>query len=242
MIPNRIRAAVNSRDEWTCQRCGKHAGVIGASIHHRKGRQAYQGFDPNALSNLVTLCGSGTTGCHGWVTEHPSEAYATGWAVRRLGNDHPSLYPYGPFPTADKDLIITVGNDAQFRTFAAALGVPELAEDPRFTTNMDRVEHREELRTALEGTLSTQTAAHWRDVLQAERLPVGLVSTVAEGVELAESLGLEPTVEVQDRSGAPAGRQFRHPVQWDPPVAHPRHAPPALGADTAAVNTWLDAR
>ena len=79
-------------------------------------------------------------------------------------------------------------------------------------------------------------------MLQAERLPVGLVSTVAEGVELAESLGLEPTVEVQDRSGAPAGRQFRHPVQWDPPVAHPRHAPPALGADTAAVNTWLDTR
>lgn len=94
---------------------------------------------------------------------------------------------------------------------------------------------------ACRDALSAQTAAHWRDVLQAERLPAGLVSTVAEGVELAESLGLEPTVEVQDRSGAPAGRQFRHPVQWDPPVAHPRHAPPALGTDTAAVNTWLDA-
>lgn len=93
MIPNRIRAAVSTRDEWTCQRCGKHAGVIGASIHHRKGRQPYDGFDPNSLSNLVTLCGSGTTGCHGWVTEHPAEAYATGWAVRRLGNDHPDEVP-----------------------------------------------------------------------------------------------------------------------------------------------------
>ena len=159
-----------------------------------------------------------------------------------MGNDHPSIAPYQLLACRDAPLAVAIGNDAQFRTFAAALGVPELAEDPRFTTNTDRVEHREELRTALEDALSAETAAHWRDVLQAERLPVGLVSTVAEGVELAESLGLEPTVEVQDRSGSPAGRQFRHPVQWDPPVAHPRHAPPALGADTAAVNTWLDAR
>ena len=205
------------------------AGVLAALLRReRTGEGAHL-----RLNLLSSLQGALANQGQAWL--------GAGVAPRRMGNDHPSIAPYQLLACRDAPLAVAIGNDAQFRTFAAALGVPELAQDPRFTTNTDRVEHREELRTALEDALSAETAAHWRDVLQAERLPVGLVSTVAEGVELAESLGLEPTVEVQDRSGAPAGRQFRHPVQWDPPVAHPRHAPPALGADTAAVNTWLDA-
>ena len=49
-----------------------------------------------------------------------------------MGNSHPSLFPYEPLPTADGDLIVTAGNDAQFRKLCEVLGVPELADDPRF--------------------------------------------------------------------------------------------------------------
>ena len=73
-----------------------------------------------------------------------TSAYVAGGVVPfRMGNSHPSLTPYEPLPTADGELIVTSGNDAQFRRLCDALGVPELADDPRFRQNKDRTEHRE---------------------------------------------------------------------------------------------------
>lgn len=60
------------------------------SLHHRQGRQ---GPDPHRYSNLLTLCGSGTTGCHGGVTAHPESAFALGLSVRRLGDLDTRLVP-----------------------------------------------------------------------------------------------------------------------------------------------------
>ena len=66
-----------------------------------------------------------------------------------MGNSHPSLFPYEPLPCADGDLIITAGNDGQFRKLVEVLGVPELADDPRFARNEDRTANRDELRPLL---------------------------------------------------------------------------------------------
>lgn len=81
-VPDDVRLAVLDRDGWRCVLCGQN--LIGKvySLHHRQGRS---GPDPHRASNLVVLCGTGTTGCHGWVTEHPAEAYLNGWSVRRTG-------------------------------------------------------------------------------------------------------------------------------------------------------------
>jgi hypothetical protein len=65
------------------------------------------------------------------------------------------------------------------------------------------------------------------------------VAGIGEGLDYAESLGLSPTVEVRDRSGAVVGRQVRHPITWTPPLPPRTQAPPALGADTADVVRWL---
>jgi hypothetical protein len=73
-IPPKVRAALKQRAGECCELCG----LPGNNAHHRKNRS--QG-GANALSNLLLLCGSGTTGDHGWVTEHPAEAYANGWSV-----------------------------------------------------------------------------------------------------------------------------------------------------------------
>lgn len=83
-IPKAIRTQVYERDQW-CRRCGRSGGPF--SIHHRKGRRSHD------LSNLVLLCGTGTTGCHGYITEHPAEAYDTGWCVHRLSDDDPEQIP-----------------------------------------------------------------------------------------------------------------------------------------------------
>ena len=65
------------------------------------------------------------------------------------GNAHPSIFPYEPMPTADGDLVVIAGNDAQFRRLCEALGIPELGTDPRFARNADRTANRAELRPIL---------------------------------------------------------------------------------------------
>src|ERR1700691_4512135 len=71
---------------------------------------------------------------------------AGGGDPQRWGNDHPSIVPYGLYPTADADLVLAVGSDSQFRALAEALEDPDLAKDPRFATNPNRVINRTTLR------------------------------------------------------------------------------------------------
>ena len=80
-LSTKTRRQVADRDKGRCLRCG----MRGTNIQHRIGRGAGGTSRPevNGLAALVTLCGSGTTGCHGHITEHPTEAYETGWAIRR---------------------------------------------------------------------------------------------------------------------------------------------------------------
>jgi 5-methylcytosine-specific restriction endonuclease McrA len=83
-IPPRVRTALRQRAADCCEICGTPAN----NAHHRKNRS--QGGE-DLLSNLLLLCGSGTTGCHGWVTEHPAAAYVHGWSVR--SHDDPRKIP-----------------------------------------------------------------------------------------------------------------------------------------------------
>lgn len=79
-VPRAVAELVRWRDRDRCVRCGIY--TPGGSIHHRQGRG---GPDPHRPAALGLFCGSGTTGCHGYVHVHPAESYANGWMVRRLG-------------------------------------------------------------------------------------------------------------------------------------------------------------
>ena len=83
------------------------------------------------------------------LVNQAQNAFATGVAPGRLGNAHPNIVPYETFETADGSIAVAVGSERQWLRFCAALGVPELAADPRFASNGDRVEHRDELRPLL---------------------------------------------------------------------------------------------
>src|SRR4051812_13196181 len=99
-------------------------------------------------------------------------------------------------PCADGDLIITAGNNLQFRKLVEVLGVPELAVDPRFSRNEDRTANRDLLRPLLVDRLRTRPTMDWFRAISAAGVPCGPINTVDGGVAFATGIGLEPVVEV----------------------------------------------
>lgn len=90
-IPTALRRAVYVRDRGCCQRCGRACLTESHSIQHRRPRQMGGDAGAHTMANLVLLCGSATTGCHGHVESYRIQAYADGWLVRR--HDDPAAVP-----------------------------------------------------------------------------------------------------------------------------------------------------
>jgi crotonobetainyl-CoA:carnitine CoA-transferase CaiB-like acyl-CoA transferase len=208
---------------------GLHTAVaILAAVNHRtatgEGQHVEASLMASALSGMV----------------NQSSAYVAGGKVPfRMGNSHPSLFPYEPLPTGDGDLIVTAGNDVQFRKLCEALGAPELADDPLFATNPLRTANREKLRPLLVERLAVKSAAEWFDELIAVGVPCGPINTVDAGVEFASRIGLEPVV--QAGSGEAARPSIRHPVTFSATPATYRLPPPELDEHGEAIRAWLSA-
>lgn len=173
------------------------------------------------------------------LTNQASSALATGVDPVRLGNAHPSIAPYELFRCMNRDLVIAVGNDGQFTALVEELGRPELAADARFSTNKQRVRHRDALRRELEAALGSAPAEHWKRQLDARHVPAGLVNTITEAVALAESLGADPVQLLSDEDGADGDRQPANPIHLEGSPARPGASAPALGRHAEA--DWLPA-
>jgi crotonobetainyl-CoA:carnitine CoA-transferase CaiB-like acyl-CoA transferase len=208
---------------------GNHA-VIGilAALRHRDATGTGQHVEVNLLSSALT-----------GLVNH-SSAYAAGGVVPyRMGNAHPSVFPYEPLPTADNDLIVTAANDGQFRKLCEVLGIPETAEDPRFARNADRTERRDELRPLLVERLRTRGALEWFELLVAAGVPCGPINTIDGGFAMAERFGLEPVVEVGE--GERAVPTTRHPIRFSETPAAYRLPPPEPDEHGAEIRAWLKA-
>ncbi len=167
-----------------------------------------------------------------------STAYVAGGVVpTRMGNAHPSLFPYESLPTADLDIIIAAGNNGQFTKLCEILGVPDLPKDPRFAHTKDRTRNREELRPLLVERLRTKSANEWFVLLTEAGVPCGPINSVEGGVKFAQAIGLDPIVEVG--VGDKAVPLVRHPIMFS--LTPPRHTlpPPALGQDNEQIRAWL---
>ncbi|MGE0711646.1 MAG: CaiB/BaiF CoA transferase family protein [Planctomycetota bacterium] len=120
-----------------------------------------------------------------------------GVAPRRLGNAHPSIVPYQTFATRDGWINVGVGNEGLWAKFCAAAEHPELHADPRYATNRDRVERREELIATLEETFRARDTAEWLERLTAAGIPVGPIRDVPTALEDARTdlRGMVTTVQ-----------------------------------------------
>lgn len=121
---------------------------------------------------------------------------ATGEAPRRLGNAHPNIAPYQTFQLADGWIIVAVGNDGQFGKLCALLGLADLARDPRFGANADRVGHREALTAALAPAFAQRRKEELLAACAAAGIPAGPINDVAEVFAdpqvLARGLRIDP--------------------------------------------------
>ena len=208
---------------------GNHA-VIGilAALRHRDATGQGQHVEVNLLSSALT-----------GLVNHSSAYVAGGTVPYRMGNAHPSVFPYEPLPTADNDLIVTAANDGQFRRLCEVLGAPELAEDPRFARNSDRTANREQLRPLLVARLVERPSLEWFELLVAAGVPCGPINTIDGGFAMAERFGLDPVVVVGE--GPRAVPTTRHPIGFSRTPARYRLPPPELDEHGAAVRGWLGA-
>jgi crotonobetainyl-CoA:carnitine CoA-transferase CaiB-like acyl-CoA transferase len=166
--------------------------------------------------------------------------YLTSGAVpQRLGNAHPNIVPYQDFPTADGDMILAIGNDAQFSRFCEVAGRAEWAADARFATNPARVMNRAVLIPLLRQATVMKTTAEWITVLEAAGVPCGPINRLDQVFEdpqvIARGLKIDLPHPAFGRVPMVANpmRLSATPVQY-------RHAPPQLGEHTDAVMAdWL---
>jgi crotonobetainyl-CoA:carnitine CoA-transferase CaiB-like acyl-CoA transferase len=193
------------------------AGIL-AAVHHRDRTGHGQRVDIDLLSSLLAA-----------LVNQGSAYTIAGVVAERMGNAHPSIAPYELFATADGDLVLAVGNDRQFQTLCEVLEAPELAADPRYATNSDRVQHRHELRVSLTSHLARRSAAEWGQILTAARVPAGAVNDIAGAFAFAASLGLEPLVELPLPDGS-AVRLTKNPIGLSATPPSYRSAPPDLPA------------
>jgi crotonobetainyl-CoA:carnitine CoA-transferase CaiB-like acyl-CoA transferase len=163
----------------------------------------------------------------------------------RAGNAHANIVPYQVFEVAPdaqgqpQHIILAVGNDGQFAKFCAVAGHPELATDPRFAQNQNRVRHREVLVPLLETILKSRGKADWLSALEAAKVPCGPINNLAEvfADEHVQSRGMvhtwaHPLADAVDLVASPLKLGVT-PVRNDLP-------PPLLGQHTAEVlKDWL---
>ncbi len=206
---------------------GLHASIgILAALHHRDRTGEGQHVEANLMSSALS-----------GLVNHASAVVAGDTVPFRMGNSHPSLFPYEPLPCSDTDLIVTAGNNGQFRKLVEVLGVPELADDPRFARNEDRTANREELRPLLVERLRTRTAMEWFREIIAAGVPCGPINTLDAGVAFAEEIGLDPVVVVGE--GEDAVPSVRNPLSFSRTPADYRLPPPRLDEHGDDLRAWL---
>jgi glutaryl-CoA transferase len=149
-----------------------------------------------------------------------------------MGNQHPNIVPYQLFESSDRPFILAAGNDKLFRHTCDAIGRPELADDPRFSTNEGRVRHRSELIDLLQETFRARPAGKWLAVLEEVGVPCAPVRRLDE--VFASPEGAAVVVEVNDPSRGTL-HLVANPIRfWGArtPVLRP---PPLLGEHTDEV-------
>lgn len=210
--------------------CGMYATIgILAALRHRDATGEGQHIDLSLVDAQMA-----------WLINEGCNYLTSGQVPERRGNAHPNIVPYDAFETSDGHVLVAVGNDSQYARFCDAIGAPGLARDPRFATNMGRIEHRDALIPALRPLLASMSRAEVLEKLQKVKVPCGPIHNVAEALGSDQAQARGTVVEVP-RSDVADGyvRLLANPLKFSAtPVRYDR-PPPRFGQDTQAILATL---
>ncbi len=157
----------------------------------------------------------------------------------RRGNKHPNIQPQDVYPVRDGHIVLAVGNDEQFARFARAIGAPELAEDPRFATNRERVRNLGALNPVIGERLGERDLSEWIEILGREKVPCGPINSVPMVLADAQVRHRQMLRELpHPLSGKVAS--VVSPMRFDRAALSFERPPPLLGQHTAEVLASLD--
>jgi crotonobetainyl-CoA:carnitine CoA-transferase CaiB-like acyl-CoA transferase len=163
---------------------------------------------------------------------------AGGMVPGRLGNAHPNIVPYQVFATADGHLILATSNDHQFRRFAKVADIEEVAIDPRFATNADRVAHRQAIVDLLKPLFRTRSTAQWIADLEAANVPCGPINRVDQVFADPQAIARSLTVAM-NHAAVGELQLVASPLRLSRTPPEYRSAPPLLGEHNEEVLTSL---
>ena len=150
---------------------------------------------------------------------------ATGVSPGPLGSAHPLTAPYQAFETSDGWITVGGSNQATWQRLVEVVGLPDLAEDPRFLENADRMQNVNELAAVLSERFMTCPTAEWLQLLEEGGVPAGPVASIGEMLEFPQTLARDMVVEVEHSKLGPV-RTIGFPVKFaGTPVSVERGAP-----------------
>ena len=194
-----------------------------AALQHRNRTGEGQHIDLALLDAQVALLANQASG---WLNG--------GVEPRRMGNQHPTITPYQDFHCADGDILIALGNDRQFAKLCTVLGLPELADDPRFAVSAPRSDNREALFALIKPKIASWTCDDLIAALDAAKLPGGKVNTIPEALAHPQIAARGLVHELARDDGTPV-KVVGFPGQFSRTPATYRKAPPRSAQDTAQV-------
>ena len=200
--------------------CGMYActGIL-AALHHRDKTGEGQHVELALVDSQIA-----------WLINEGTNYLLSGKEPQRRGNGHPNIVPYNVFETSDGHVILAVGNDSQFRRCCAFLGVEGLADTADYATNPARIANREALYATLIPLFRARTMADVIAGLEAVKVPVGPVNTVAQALASDQAAARGMVIEMEGEEGPV--RLLGNPLKFSRTPVTYRRAPPRMGQDT----------
>lgn len=168
------------------------------------------------------------------LTYQAANWFTTGETPQRIGNRHATIAPYETFTTSDGEIVIAVGNDDIWKRFCPVVGLPDMAANPRFTTNRDRMANYEEMRPPIDRAFRTATNAEWVTRLTAAAVPNGEVRDIGQMLNDPQ-LAARDMIATLMHPTAGATRVVGTPIKLSDTPASLHSAPPLLGQHTDIV-------
>jgi crotonobetainyl-CoA:carnitine CoA-transferase CaiB-like acyl-CoA transferase len=211
--------------------CGMYASTaILAALRHRDRTGEGQHIDVALLDTQIA-----------WLVNEGANYLTSGKPPERRGNQHPNIVPYQVFEVADGHVIVAVGNDGQFARFCSVIGLDQLADDPAYKLNTNRLANREPLLALLRDRLVEMGKEALLDAMEAQGIPGGPINTVAQALASEQAIARGLVIDMpHPLSGSGTVKLLGNPIKLSRTPVSYRRAPPVCGADTDEVLAeWL---